>query len=290
MRSARKYASAVVLGMVLMCACGKQIPEDIIQPDAMENLLYDYHLAGTMGNSLPYNETYKKEAYYEYVFRKHHVTQAEFDSSMIWYTRHSEVLSDIYNRLKERYMKVEDQLKLQAEKREGGLNVFLSGDSMDVWQGRSLVWLTTAGLGNKVAFDLKVDTTFHPMDRLVLSADFTWLPEKAVAGRSAVMALKFTFQNDSVVGKSYRITASGHYELELQPDSAYEFTDVSGFIHYNGLPGDASDLLVNRITLKRYHMDGNVPVAGASAAPKLSEERKVPVETKLNEPKLSFGK
>ena len=31
-----------------MFACGKKIPSDIIQPEAMENLLYDYHLASTL--------------------------------------------------------------------------------------------------------------------------------------------------------------------------------------------------------------------------------------------------
>ena len=73
-----------------MFACGKKIPSDIIQPEAMENLLYDYHLASTLGNNLSGSETKKRKAYYDYVFQKHQVTEAEFDSSMVWYTRHTE--------------------------------------------------------------------------------------------------------------------------------------------------------------------------------------------------------
>ena len=38
----------VVLALGLLASCGKKIPDDIIQPDAMESLLYDYHLASTM--------------------------------------------------------------------------------------------------------------------------------------------------------------------------------------------------------------------------------------------------
>ena len=41
-----------------MAGCGKKIPDDIIQPDAMESLLYDYHLASTMRNSLSNKENY----------------------------------------------------------------------------------------------------------------------------------------------------------------------------------------------------------------------------------------
>lgn len=32
-----------LLGAAFMVGCDKQVPEDIIQPDRMENILYDYH-------------------------------------------------------------------------------------------------------------------------------------------------------------------------------------------------------------------------------------------------------
>ena len=31
-----------------LCGCGKKIPSDVIQPEVMEPLLYDYHLATTL--------------------------------------------------------------------------------------------------------------------------------------------------------------------------------------------------------------------------------------------------
>ena len=34
---------AMAMGAAFMVGCGKQVPEDIIQPDRMENILYDYH-------------------------------------------------------------------------------------------------------------------------------------------------------------------------------------------------------------------------------------------------------
>lgn len=41
----KKQASWLLVAAFLpgMAGCGKKIPEDIIQPDAMESLLYDYH-------------------------------------------------------------------------------------------------------------------------------------------------------------------------------------------------------------------------------------------------------
>ena len=37
-----------MLALCGMWSCGKKVPEEIIQPQAMENLLYDYHLPTTI--------------------------------------------------------------------------------------------------------------------------------------------------------------------------------------------------------------------------------------------------
>ena len=53
MKSIRKGGISMLL-LLGLAGCGKEIPSDIIQPSEMESLLYDYHLATTMGNDLPY--------------------------------------------------------------------------------------------------------------------------------------------------------------------------------------------------------------------------------------------
>ena len=56
----KKQASWLLVAAFLsgMAGCGKKIPEDIIQPDAMESLLYDYHLASTMSSSVSVSYTH----------------------------------------------------------------------------------------------------------------------------------------------------------------------------------------------------------------------------------------
>ena len=85
-----------VLSACFLLGCGKQIPGDILQPEQMEDVLYDYHLSVSMTNNLTIDEFYKKKAFQDYVFKKHHITEAEFDSSMVWYTRHTAELAEIY--------------------------------------------------------------------------------------------------------------------------------------------------------------------------------------------------
>ena len=248
----KKKGLYMVIALGVLSACGKKIPDDIIQPDAMQDLLYDYHLASTMSSSLPYTESYQKDAYFDYVFQKHHVTEAEFDSSMVWYTRHAEELATIYRNLQERLEREEKQMKEQVAKRDNQIDVSMSGDTVDVWQDRTLYWLSASSLTNKVVFDLKTDTTFKPQDAMELQADFHFIPSKATSGK-AVMALNFYFDNDSVQGLTRIVTRPGKQRLYLRPDSAFTIQSVSGFIYYSNNEHPDASLLVDDIRLTRYH-------------------------------------
>lgn len=246
----RLFIVSVIL--CFMVSCGKHIPSDVIQPLEMENLLYDYHLALTMGNELKYDEKYKQELYKDYVFRKHNVTEARFDSSMVWYTRHSKELTEIYKKLQKRFEIAEDQMRAQLNKRSGQIEVSLSGDSVDVWSDRDLYWFTTSPLTNKLMFDLKADTTFYINDVLVFSADYNFLSAGNSELPKVVAALNVVFKNDSTKSVTKVIDKSGYNELYLQPDSAYEYKSVNGFIYYNNSDSLDASALVRNIKLMRY--------------------------------------
>lgn len=248
-----RYPYLTMVLLMGLFACGKKVPGDVIQPEAMENLLYDYHLASTLGNNLSGADAQKREAYYDYVFKKHQVTEAEFDSSMVWYTRHTDELSRIYENLQKRYESAELAVRKQVDRQSGQISVSMSGDTVDIWRDRSIYWLTNSPLTNKVVFNLKADTTFRPKDILVLQADFSFLPVKHRG--KAVMGLNLFFKNDSVQGFT-RMISPGVQQLYFQPDSAYEFKEITGFIYYE--PAQLSDreghVLVSDIHLRRYHV------------------------------------
>lgn len=262
-----KRIAVIGVSTLMLCGlfgCGKKVPKDVIQPQAMEDLLYDYHLATTLSADLPYNENYKKEAYLAYVFKKHHVTEAEFDSSMVWYSRHSDEMTTIYQNLQKRMETTAEQLKKQTIRHSGEVSVSLSGDTVDLWQDRTLYWLTAYGLTNKLTFDLKADTSFHEKDRLVWEADFSFLPKGKTSGR-VVMGVNLTFSNDSTQGMTRVVSMSGMQRLVITPDSAFKYKNVTGFMYYTG--EEETSVLVSRIQLMRYRTPEHLlPVVSDSLA------------------------
>lgn len=233
--------------LALLASCGKEIPKDILPPEQMESVLYDYHLAlGLSGND--FNQEYQKEAFRQFVFDKHDISEAVFDSSMVWYTRHSSELATIYENLSKRFEKEHERIDILVEgQKEDAL--FASGDTVDLWRKKKIHWLAETPLKNQLLININSDTTFHARDTFLWELDCHFLsPGKAVMGLNVI------YENDSVVGRTETISQSGHYAIRLHNDSTVLIRNLNGFIQ---LMSDSAsqnpNLLVHGISLTRYH-------------------------------------
>ena len=56
----RFHLCLVCIVVFAVAGCKVKRPGGVIPESEMENLLYDYHLAKSMGDNLPYSENYKK--------------------------------------------------------------------------------------------------------------------------------------------------------------------------------------------------------------------------------------
>ena len=244
-----KFRWTLIAGLALMTSCGKQIPSDIIQPKQMEKVLYDYHLSLSMAQS---SKNVEKEAQRNYVFQKHNITEAEFDSSMVWYARESKELLAIYENLNKRFNREYSHIERLLESREdANSQSFVSGDTVNIWRKGDIHWFNTAPLYRQLAFEIKADTTFHPQDAFLWSMDCHFLTEGKI-----VMGMNVMFDNDSVIGTTKTIETSGKHEIYLQTDSAYQIKTLNGFIYVPEQEDAKLDpkVLAHHISLTRYHM------------------------------------
>ena len=56
----RFHLCFICMFALAVAGCKVKRPSDVISESKMESLLYDYHLAKSMGDNLPYSENYKK--------------------------------------------------------------------------------------------------------------------------------------------------------------------------------------------------------------------------------------
>lgn len=250
----RQVVQVVVLSILFLTACSNtdKKPKGFIEPTKMEEVLYDYHLGLSMSTNLPYTENYKKESFRNYIFAKHGVTAAQFDSSMVWYTRHSKQMTDIYTNLTTRFKDQRTNLQDLIALRDNTFKSSLVGDTVDIWQGSSLHWLTDYPLTNKVLFEMKADSNFQIKDEFLWEADILFFEPDS---QQVIVGLNIHLANDSVIGKTECFTASSRLSLFLKADtdSAVAIKELNGFIYYSDSAKHNLGVFVNNIRLTRFH-------------------------------------
>ena len=104
-RKPMRNSVVIVLMTAVMVGCKPSVPSEYIQPGELEDILYDYHVSQAMAREAGhdnYNYEYKRNAYFKAVLKKYDVTEAVFDSSLVYYYSHAERLKTIYLHVAER--------------------------------------------------------------------------------------------------------------------------------------------------------------------------------------------
>ena len=91
-------------------------PRGVLSNREMRDVLYDLHRADGAIQVAGYNYSHDQElaGYYKNVLDKHGITQAEFDSSLVWFTDNPQIFNKIYPKVIERLeadFKVEEQIR-----------------------------------------------------------------------------------------------------------------------------------------------------------------------------------
>lgn len=265
-----KFMAVCLTAFVWLSACTVEVPSHIIQPQEMENLLYDYHLMQAIAGDLKSTEGFKRKQYEQYVFDKHHVTEAQFDTSLTWYMRHTKELEAIYKNLNTRFSDKKEELAAHIPPYERTNRMSKAGDTVDVWDDFRLTRLTASPLTNKMTFILTPDSNYHPRDSFEWSLKAHFLGDTAVS--HAVMAMTLLYDEETI-GQSQQIDSTGTYSLSLACDSAYQLKEIHGHVYYytkhptdearphtsdkDSLPEfrilPVADLLLSDIAIMRYH-------------------------------------
>lgn len=263
----RKYLSfhILLLGLTLafvLVSCKPSVPSKYLSPGEMEDILYDYHLTMAMADNSS-DRAVTQRVYLDAVYKKYGITEAEFDSSMVYYTRHIDRLHDIYENLSERLS--DEALSLGASASD--INIYgvqgTKGDTANIWPGSRAMVLSQQIPYNSSSFSFKADSAFHKGDRLNLEFDAQFLFQSGMRDGIAVIAVKFA--NDSVASQMLHVSNTQHYVLSVEDRDNLLIKEVRGFFLLgNGSAGDAKSpsmrlLVLQNIRLIRMHVKHDTP-------------------------------
>lgn len=288
-RYCTKWVLMALVVAVLMVSCKPSVPSEYIQKGKMENILFDYHLAKVMFEQEGKNDSLTLLAYQESIFEKYDVTRADFDSSMVYYSRHMQLLHEIYEHLGDRLSK-----ELVAQ---GGVasgmgqygDEIAGADTASIWKGDRSIALTPFPISNSYSFEAKADTSFHKGDRIILDFDAQFIYQMGLREATAVLAV--TFMNDSVRTETVHVSSSSHFHLQIEDSGMLGIKNVRGyFLLSNGGNGYSSTIrmcLCYNIKLLRMHVKREAETTPADSAKVQRPDSAKTVFTPMAKPQLN---
>lgn len=240
-----------------LTGCKPSVPAQYIQPDEMEDILYDYYIGQSMANSPDRNGSadFQRQVNYLTVLKKYGVTPAEFDSSLVYYYIRADRFVKIYDKVQERL----NNKALELGASLGDVNRFtahsLTGDTADIWMGERHFMLLPHPPYHVVQFVQKADTAFRAGDSFLLSFDTSFLVQSGSKNMTAYLSV--TYANDSVISQQVSAFSQGNSTIRI-PVCDNKVKEIKGFFYMpprqeTDNVNDMRMLFINRVQLIRFH-------------------------------------
>ena len=238
-------------------ACTPSVPKEVIQPGDMEDILYDYHIAQAMAKSENSGEdgNFGRSMCFHAVLKKYGITEAEFDSSLVYYYSHLDRLKKIYLEVNER---LSDEAKsIGAAVGEIGRysQLSTSGDTANIWTGISDLLLIPRPTMNRFDFTVQVDTSFHKGDSFMFQfmSEYIW----QTGSKDAVVCILTKYEGDSIIQTINHVSVSGISQIRVPANRENKLKEIHGFI-YLGTGNDVDMntrklMFISQIQLIRFH-------------------------------------
>ena len=250
-----KHSLPYIFVMMLILACTPTVPDEYIQPDDMEDILFDYHVAQAMSNNPGIgNGDVRKQVYINAVLQKHGVSEADFDSSLVYYYSRADKLKDIYAHVSER-------LNIEAKNigaAVGDINRYsqysATGDTANIWNQQSDVLLIPRSTQNRFDFKVPVDSSFYLGDSFMFQFVSEYLYQSGA--KDAVVCLVAKYEGDSIIQTVNHISISGTAQIRVPANKENKLKEMRGFIYLSdgGDPSETRKLMyISQMQLIRFH-------------------------------------
>ncbi|MDO4510976.1 MAG: DUF4296 domain-containing protein [Bacteroidales bacterium] len=245
---------------VLLTGCDKA-PDGVIKESKLADFLYDlYRLEAIIEmnhDRFPTDST--KRVAKQSLFLKHGITQADYDSSLVWYATNFEAYSTVHKkvvlRLQEDRNNLAEELATGPRERQHDAGTSeqrrtyaAKGDTADIWTDERTFMLTSGLKRGYITFECEPDGEHRRGDRYALGM------KMLTFGNTFTLMLAAEYSDGSVAVNSRYASLEGWTDIALQTDSTRNVRRIFGYISYN-LTRPGTVTFVDSIALLRTHLD-----------------------------------
>lgn len=251
----KRIAIVFILLIAILSACQRR-PDYVLSEKAMEELLIDVHKTEAVISLNPnkYPSDDKKRTMREAVYMRHNTSQAQFDSSLVWYGNHLQQYMDIYERVIKR-LESENEMIKELIAKDNTQTLTRAGDTIDIWKQEKYHIFSADKGSNIMAFSITTDENFKRNDHFLLQFFVRNMPK---TGNRAQIYLAIRHNEQTIHYNYANIEREGWNILKIQSDSANNLSEIYGYI---AMPprNDRHIMYIDSISLMRLHDKPGMP-------------------------------
>lgn len=236
---------------LLFVACTNQ-PENVMSRTQFTNFLVDLHtLDGALAvKGMGYADNREAVYYYNNLFIKHGITQADFDSTLAWYVKHPKKFERVYSQ-------VIDELNVLNQNVQS--NMYHPIDSAKLRSSQISIWPLAQS-----NFKFTTDSTTHPIRFTVKNRQLAWkdvyvlsflhrvAPGSSRTNQQAIIRVHYSDKKtDSIVCKTHSDSILRRYTMTLRVRNKSLVDSVTGAILNYDLPTKGFVAQIDSIQLIR---------------------------------------
>jgi hypothetical protein len=239
-----------------MAASCSRVPKHILSERKMRVILYDMLLAEAIvevkNESFP--SSTERQTVYDAVFAKHQISQADYDSALIWYGKHMDLYMAVYK------LVLKDVNAAIAALGDVNPNPITGDaseqDSIDIWIFKRSEAFNPNRVFNTLTFDIMPQNPYPSGSSYVLGVS-VWgisrsLKNKPVIHLNAVQA-------DTIISISKEITGDGYYEASVGTLADKVVSRIYGYILLHDIDVAVHRIYLNDIRLMKYNQQPETP-------------------------------
>jgi len=264
MHSCRHIALALLALLVALAACDKT-PSYVLSERKMAAVVVDLAKADALtdveAENYPNDST--KQVLRMAVYKRHGITQADYDTSLVWYAHNMTALNKMYDRAikdldKEKKRNTKEMQKAGVGSVENTpipistRKVYPTrGDTADLWVNPR-EYAFTPGLGQGfITYEIKPDDQYREGD--IYELHYKCLP----MGNKFKMVMGVDYENGTIDYIARTVGADGEGIMTIQSDTARRVKRIFGSIGYN-VPTSTVAYLTD-LALVRTHRSDKTP-------------------------------
>jgi hypothetical protein len=237
------------LFLCIAVSCSR-VPSHIIPEKKMRAALGDMQIAEAIieTNYESYKTSRDRQALYDAVFAKHRISQAEYDSSLVWYGENMELYMRIYRLV---VKDISERIAAMGDIKPNPLSGDVSAkDSIDIWICNRSFTFRPEQAFNALTFDIEPQKPYSSGSSYVFGMS-VWgvsptLKHKPEIRISAVHA-------DTVISVSREIDGDGYCAAVLRTVATKQVKRVYGAVVINDADASYHRIYIDDIRLMKYN-------------------------------------